>query len=268
MKSMFKSALIAATLLFATSAFAADNKLSVGAERTDYSGIFGERNTYSIENVTAFGPSDKRNHLVLGYTYGERQYDGATFDTGRWNGALSIRWGKLLSTQTSVAFAGNTPVFAERDYGQDVTVHLDQFTVSGGVRRTEYFNDATVDSWNVRGALYFGDEGKRGSVSYRYAKYDLENVGTTDSHLVSLRVNDFGNSLGNTQLWVGKGSTLQDDSFGVATASGDLTSYTLRRVQPISSHLAVNLTVGYREYERALGNYDGTTYGVGLTANW
>lgn len=243
----------------AVPAMAADHKLTVGAEHTSYNEDFGHRNTFGIEKSADFGDTT----IIFGYTRGNRDYGLFDFDANRYSLSLYHDWNSTFSTRTSASAATDSPVFATRDYQQDLSIKAGAAVFTVGGRRTNYFQDVDVTSWNAGGALYFD----RGSVSYRYTSYDVSDLGTTDGHLASLRLKD-GSGAGSTQLWVGHGSILQEYDFLPTTADGDMTSVTIRRVQPLTQNVALNVSVGRVQYDTRFSDYDGNTVGLGLTFGW
>ncbi len=55
---------------------------------------------------------------------GRRDYETEHFNATRGRGAVWYKWNNWLTTRTSIAFADNTPVFACRDFRQDISPAL------------------------------------------------------------------------------------------------------------------------------------------------
>jgi len=243
-------------------AFGADNGIRVGVERIEFSADRGDRTVVFSEVKVG---SDTQT-LVLNGARGERKYtdDGPEFSGNRLTGTLYSKWGSVFSTKVGVSAASDSPVFANREYFGDVSVKLGGtgLVATAGAKRAEYFGDVVVNSWNAGGTYYFG----RGSLMYRYSKYDAP-AGTEDGHTASLRIKDAQGD-GQTQLWLGWSNPLYAYDWTPEVLSGEVKSATLRRIQPIVGNFSLDVSVGRTWYKQPFAKYEGTRYNVGVQYTW
>jgi len=260
MKKLFA---VFALLAMAGSAFAADTKVTTSVEHTNFTEQFGERNVASVEAVTKSGSGDAT--FVFTGSYGERKFDdGASFSGQRVGGQLYIDWSENFYTRTAVSAATNDPVFAKRDYAQDFNFKSGGTTFLLGARYTDFYGDVTVKSYSAGITQKFGD---RFSASYRFTQYDSDLTGTNNGNLVSLKLKD-ADSDGSTQLWLGYADTLYAYDWLPAVSSGKQKSAVIRRVQPLSGNVSLNMLFGKSWYETPVADYEGVTGGLGLTFGW
>jgi YaiO family outer membrane protein len=256
---MTKTNLLVAPLLLlcAAGANAADSRFSLTTERTNYSGAFGKRQEMAVESSTDFG----RTTLVLGATHGHRDFTGESFSAVQISGILYHDWSNRLFTRTSVAAASNKPVFATREFGQDINYKfLSNTIVTVGAKYARYYGDRQARSLSVGGTQYFGG----GLLSYRYSAFDLGKFGRSHSHLASFRIKD-GKGGGSTQLWLGAGTAVHELQLLPNISAGKYRSVTLQRVQPITGPVALNVAIGRTWYDTPAAKYHGTVGSVGLT---
>jgi YaiO family outer membrane protein len=245
------------TVSAAIPAHAATDEVSGTIEYTDFTEGFGNREVGTVEYSKDLGETA----IILSGSYGRREFSSETFEAGRASATLYHDWSDRFYTRTSVAAATNDPVFATREVIQDLNFKIQPQTVLlAGAKYTRYFGHVDAFSWTLGGTQYF----KGGFVSYRYTGYDVENVGNTHGHLASLRVND-AKGAGNTQLWLGTGTSLHEQEFLPVISKGDVHSIALKRVQPINSNFALELGLGHSWYDTGLAEYQGTAVRLGLS---
>jgi YaiO family outer membrane protein len=229
-------------------------------EYTDFTGGFGQRKVGSLEYDMDFGGT----RMVLTAAQGQREYVGQTFNATRGGVAVSHDWSERFYTRTAVAVSTNDPVFPLVDAQQEFNFRVTpEITLMAGGRYVRYFGGRDAVSWQAGATYYF----RGGSVSYRYTGYDVEGLGTTAGHTVSLRVDDPGRGRGFTQAWLGAGNNVQEYEALPQQFRGDYRTIALRRVQPLTDLLALNVGVTQTWYDTGLVEYEGTTVRVGLGIN-
>lgn len=236
---------------------AVDAKLLLTTELTDYSSGFGKRRETTAQYNADFG----RTAITLSASHARRKFETESFKAVELSGTIYHDWNDRLYTRTHVALASDKPVFASRQVANDFNVKLLSnavFTVGGKYAR--YHGDRDVLSWSAGGTWYFGG----GSASYRYSNYDVDRLGNSHSHLGSVRLKD-PRGKGQTQLWLGSGTSLHEQEIALSGRKGSYRSLALQRVQPIQGPLALNFVLGRTWYDTAAADYRGTTASVGLT---
>lgn len=229
-------------------------------EYTDFTGGFGNRKVGTLEYDLDFGGT----HMVLTASQGQREYVGSTFNATRGGVAVTHDWSERFYTRTSASFATNDPVFPTVDVGQEFNFRvMPALTLHAGGRYVRYFGGRDALSWSAGGTYHF----RGGSVGYRYTGYDVEGLGTTAGHTVNVRVNDPGRGRGFTQVWFGIGDNVQEYEALPQQFRGDYRSIALRRVQPLTDLVSLNLGVTHNWYDTGLVDYQGTTVRVGLGIN-
>lgn len=253
-------ALLAASLC-ATCASAAEQRVSLLANHTDYTQASGKRDLQSLEYVAA----NDRDTWVLSAGAGRRQFgDGQTYRGHNATGTYYRKWTPVLSTRSHVAVSSDDPVFAGRVFDQALTYSgFTSTTLTAGVRRTRYYGDVDADAWYVGGAYYL----RRLTLRYRYTHHDIEGLGASHGNMLSLRLKD-ARGAGSTQLWLGKGSTLHDYDWSPVLQAGNQQSVSLRRVQPLSDSVSISASIERTEYKTPSRHYDGITSALGLTYSW
>jgi YaiO family outer membrane protein len=236
---------------------AVDANLLLTSELTDYSAGFGRRRETTAEYSADFG----RTAVTLSASHAKRKFEADSFKAVELAGTVYRDWNDRLYTRTHVALASDKPVFASRQLANDFNVKLlSNAVVTVGGKYARYYGDRDALSWSAGGTWYFGG----GFASYRYSNYDVDRLGKSHSHLASFRLKDpRGN--GQTQLWLGSGTSLHEQEVLLSGRKGSYRSVALQRVQPIKGPLSVNLVVGRTWYDTNAANYRGTTASVGLS---
>ena len=140
-----------------------------------------------------------------------------------------------LTTRTYGTIASNSPVFVNREIGQDFNLKPDAATVlTLGSRYSRYFGATDSWSWSAGAARYFPG----GYVSYRFSAYDTSGLGHTTGHTIGAKLSD---PYGATQAWVGFGSQLHDADWVSSPQKGKQTQVEVRRLQPISKGVALSI---------------------------
>ena len=68
-------------------------------------------------------------------------------------------------------------------------------------------------------------------------------------------------------MWLGMGTSLHEQEFLPVLAKGRVDSFTLQRVQPLNSNLALKADLGHSWYKTAFTKYQGTTLHVGRSVS-
>ena len=235
---------------------AVDSKLLLTNELTDYSSGFGRRR----ETTAEFNADLGRTAVTLSASQAKRKFETDSYKAVEVAGTLYHDWNSRLYTRTHVALASDKPVFASRQIANDFNFKLRSNVVATlGGKYARYYGDRDVLSWSAGGTWYFGG----GFASYRYSNYDVDRLGNSHSHLASVRLKDPRGS-GQTQLWLGSGTSLHEQEVALSGRKGSYRSVSLQRVQPIKGPLAVNFTLGRTWYDTDAADYRGTTASVGL----
>ncbi|XNM77624.1 YaiO family outer membrane beta-barrel protein [Escherichia coli] len=122
----------------------------------------------------------------------------------------------------------NTPVFARRDFRQDIDLALlPKMLFTTGYRYTKYYDDVEVIPTR-RLSLYTGPV----ITSYRYTHYDSSDAGGSYSNMISVRLND-PRGTGHTQLWLAAEQALTPMT-DARTRYGSMKSVSLQRIQPLT----------------------------------
>ncbi|HEI2451564.1 TPA: YaiO family outer membrane beta-barrel protein [Escherichia coli] len=245
-----KKILIASIVLTSISASAKANDVSLNAgyEYINYSGDHGKRNLSFIELRNKL----EDGNTVFNLSYGERDYGGGkSWDSVRARATVWYKWNKWLSSRTSLAVAENTPVFARKDFQQDVSLKILPDTIfTVGYRYANYFEDIDVNAWSGGVAWYVGSF----IASWRYTHYDTQEIGGSYSHLLSVRMND-KNSSGYTQLWLGRGNGAYTYDWAPDTKKGTIKSVNLKRTQPLNEYITLGLSAGKQWYKTPVDKY-------------
>src|SRR5690606_4830953 len=100
-------------------------------------------------------------------------------------GTVYHDWSDTLSTRTSVTISSDAPVFVHRELAHDFNVKAGKgWLVSAGAKALEYAGDVEATAINVGASYYL----PRVTISYKYTRYDVEDLGESNSHLASIRV--------------------------------------------------------------------------------
>lgn len=242
-------------LACSAAAQAADNMILLTTEHTDYSGAFGKRQETTAESTTDLGSTA----FTISAAHAKRQFDDESFSAVRLSGTIYHDWNERFYTRTSLAVSSNKPVFATRELANDFNFKLfPNAVLTVGAKHARYFGGRDALSWSAGGSLYF----RGGLMTYRYSSYNVDKLGKSDGHQVTFRLKD-GKRDGQTQLWLGAGTSLHEKELLITSRQGKYRSIALQRVQPIRGPISVNLTLGRTWYDTEV-DYRGTTGSIGL----
>lgn len=249
---------LSALALAAAPAHAAEISLTGEFDYTAYSEQMGNRVVGSAWTSFDLGPTT----VVAKGSAGERDFGAESFSGVEGELTVYRDWNDMLSTRTSASLSSDDVVFAKHSIEHDFNLKLLPKTVFlAGIKHVEYNGD--IDALVLSGGVtrYF----KGGFISYRFSRYDLDDMGNTRSHTASVRVNDGKGSKGFTQLWVSRGTALQEVDFAATVFKGHTTGIALRRVQPLGGKASLNMTLGHNWFETEFNDYTGLTAKGGLT---
>lgn len=237
----------------------ASGKLALTTEYTNYSGSFGKRQETTAQYSTDLG----RTAFTVSASHAKRKFENDSFTAVELSGTIYRDWGDRFYTRTNVALSSDKPVFATRQVSNDFNFKvLPGAVVTVGGKYARYYGDRDALSWSAGGTWYFGG----GLATYRYSNYNVDRLGKSHSHLATFRLKD-GRGDGQTQLWLGSGTSLHEEELLLSGRKGNYRSIALQRVQPIKGRLAVNVTLGRTWYDTNSANYRGTTASIGLSFN-
>lgn len=235
---------------------AANPKVIVSTEQTNYSGALGKRFESSVETTTDLGDTA----FTINVSHGKRHVGDERFKSLRISGVVYHDWSEKFYTRSSFGVSSNKPVFATREAATDFNYKLLPNTIATvGAKYARYHRGRDVLSWSAGASVYF----KGGLATYRLTAFDVDNSGKGIGHMATLRLKD-GNGVGYTQLWAGAGSSLHDADVFLAGNKGKYRTVSLQRVQPVAGPVAVYLMAGRSWYDTPANDYKGTTAGVGL----
>lgn len=234
-----------------------DPKLLLSGQYTHFTDGFGKRRQTSAEYSADLG----RTAFTINATHAKRTFASETFGAVEVAGTVYHDWNDKLYTRTHIAVSSDKPVFASRQAATDFNFKvIPQTVLTLGGKYARYHGERDVYSWSAGGTWYFDD----GSVGYRFTLSDVDKLGKSHSHLATIRLKDPRGS-GQTQLWLGTGTSLHEQEVLLSGQKGSFKSVALQRVQPIAGPVAVNLTLGRSWYDTGSTDYQGTTASVGLT---
>lgn len=252
--------LYGSALLLAASAapvLATETSYSVTGDYTDFSKDFGSLAIGTAEANMDFGEMA----VVVELSTGTRKFQSDSFSATQVSGSVYHDWMDRFSTRSTASISSNEGVFARHKFIQEFNFKVAQnVLLTGGARYSKYASGTNVKSLSAAGTYYF----KPGFVTYRFTRYDTSGLGNSSAHLFTLRLKDPG-GIGSTQVWLGQGSTLQQQDFVVLGRLGKYRSVDVRRVQPITRRIALNVGVGRSWYDNPIRDYAGTNLTVGLT---
>lgn len=255
MKAKFTALCLLAST--ATPVFAADSSVSGEVEYTSFDHHMGHRTVGSVWADFDLGDTT----VVAKGSAGERAFPIETYKGVEGELTVYHDWNDLISTRTSASISSNDVVFAKHSFEQDINLKLLPKTVFlVGIKHVKYANDTRALVLSGGATRYF----KRGFVSYRYNHFDLNNLGNSHSHLVSARLTD-KQGAGYLQLWMSRGTALQENDVAAVALKGHTTGVALKRVQPLSDKLSLDLTMGSTWYDNDYKDYTGLTGKIGLT---
>jgi len=251
---------VAAALLAGSLAHAGESTLTTHAEYIDFNHGYGSKRIIGAELVN----KTNRTTVVMSGARGERTYEIERFESTRVIGTVYHDWSDTLSTRTSVTISSDAPVFVHRELAHDFNVKAGKgWLVSAGAKALEYAGDVEATAINVGASYYL----PRVTISYKYTRYDVEDLGESNSHLASIRVRD-RNGHGHTQLWLGYGDSLHELDWIDAPVKGRAHGITLRRFQPIGEHLGIGITAGYTDRSTGVADYEGVIGALDLSYRW
>ena len=233
-----------------------DPSLLLSSQYTHFTDGFGKRRQTGAQYSVDFG----KTAVTIGVSQTKRTYASATSKAVELSGSLYHDWNDRLYTRTSASISADKPVYAARQISNDFNFKATpQAVLTVGGKYARYFGGRDVLSWSAGVSWYFGD----GLVSYRFTSADVEKLGGSHGHLATLRLKD-GRGAGQTQLWLGAGTSLHEQEVLLTGQKGRYRSVALQRVQPIADQLSMNLTVGQAWYDRGAAEYRGTTASLGI----
>lgn len=231
-------------------------RLNIQGELTDYSSGRGQRRELGFDLTRKVGATT----LMLEGATGQRDFGDEQFRGKVATATVARDWTAFLSTRTSVSAATNSPVFATRSIMQEISIKPGGgLVVNAGAKLARYYQGVGVKALALGPTYYF----PRGSVAYRFTRYNVEGQGKANGHLANLRLND-PDGRGSTQLWLGSSETLIDSAFALGGNNGRVRSVALRRVQPISGQLGLSLGIGRDWFDTPTGKYRGTRPAIGI----
>jgi YaiO family outer membrane protein len=227
---------------------------SVTAENLSYSDGFGKRRVVSARS--RFDMS--RTKVQLGLAQGRRSGGDGHSNATQGSAVLVHDWGPV-TTKTSASIASNSPVFANRDFSQEVSLNvLPTTVVTAGVRYARYFTG--IDSWSLSlGATHYF---RGGLIGYRFSAFETEHRGHSVGHLVSGKLDD---PYGSTQAWVGHGTAIHDAEWLPTPEKGKYTNVEVARSLKLGSGLNLELGVKRGWYRVPSTHFNANGIRLGLT---
>ena len=234
----------------------AHQSIRVEAETQDYSENLGSQRSVKIE----YKYDDGDTTVLFSPVVGERRV-AATSSTAFGAGATVYHnWSDTVSTRTEAFIAEDKSVFANLEFGQEVTFKVaPSTTVSLGGRWARYSGGQDVTFFSLGARRYF----KGGSLGYRLTRVSPEGLGASWGHMISLTIND-GRGAGKTQLWLSTGANELARSQLAGSFSGQDYSGMLKRTQPLNDKLSLIAGAGFSSYDRPGGRVSATNFEVGL----
>lgn len=228
---------------------------SVDGEYLSYSEGFGSRRIVNAD--TRFGLGSTKLSFAVGQ--GERKSDGQRYNSMRGSATLVRDWSSRLSTRTTASLAKDTPVFANREFIQDISYKLPTGTVATlGGRYARYYRDRDAWSWSLGATQYF----RGGFIGYRFSSYDIDRVGHAVGHIVSGKLAD---PYGSTQLWLGRSTAAVDNDALLTPEKGKFTEVSLRRSLPLKGGIALTAGLKRNWFRTPSAKFEGTGFQLGLT---
>jgi YaiO family outer membrane protein len=233
---------------------------SMRLEYTDFSKLYGTRTVLTADSRLGMG---NRTRFTFSASGGQRRASGSTIRSAQVGGAVDHDWTDRLSTHSSASLASNGSIFANTQFGQDISYELvGGFVGTVGGKHASYGNRNNVTTWSAGAAYYLGGV----TLSYRFSLLDSNRLGRSSAHLASFRLKDPGGS-GSIELWAGHGTSLYEVINLPTAAAGRFTSVAVRRVQPVGGGVALNLGLNRSWYQTPAGNYHGTGVSFGFSVS-
>ncbi len=229
-------------------------------EHTDYSSDRGERDVTQLE----LGWKSGDHTVLLDLAHGRRDFGGDVHEGERVAVHAYHAWNGRWSGRSLLAYGSDDAVFANRQFGHHVNYKAARNVVlHGGATWSAYHGDVHALAWQGGASIYNGPW----TTSVRYTHYDLSNRDDGHSFLMSVRRRDaIGH--GSTQLWLGQGTSAFAYDAGPELRDTRSKSVSLRRVQPITEKLRLDVTVGRTWHDSAVQRYHGTSGRLGLSYHW
>jgi YaiO family outer membrane protein len=261
MRAIARRALpIALSVLAVPAAHAGVDKLSVQSDYVDYSDGHGLRRVSGVEATAKLGDTT----VVLGAMAGSRDYGAEKHHGSRFTSLVYHDWTKRLSTRTAITASTNSPVFVRRELQHDFNIKLVRNVVMTlGGKHSEYFGGVRSTGWIAGGAWYTG----RMIATYRFGQFDMTEGDDSTGHLLSMRLKDRSGD-GLSQLWLGKGASLETADTLSDPRENRSRSVAVRRVQPLGGGLSLNLTLGKTLYDNDVAKHHAISSGIGLAYDW
>lgn len=246
----------------ASLAHANDGRLTLTLGQTDFTHDLGYRDTTTLEYRARSGD----NTFVIEAAHGTRDYgkEGDTFYGQAWTGTFARDWTDAFATRTRFTASSDDPVFANRILEQEVIFNgFDDVSLSVGGRRMHYYDGVKATGWYATAAWSLDQY----TLRYRFMHHDIDHARDGNGHLVSVRRAD-REGAGNWQAWLGRGTSVHDYEWAPLAQIGDYRSIAVRRVQPLTASLSLNLDVDHAHYDRPVASYEGLGARVGLAYAW
>lgn len=258
---MKSSVLAAAIALLSATAVEAQPRLdlksivaSVDADTMDFTSSYGKWRTVNARSQIKAGGT----RIDMSLSRGSRAANDGITTAARAQVSVAHDWTPTLATRSYGTLASRSPVFVNREVGQDVNFKPVASTVlTAGTRYSQYFGGADSWSWSLGASRYFPG----GFVSYRFSSYDTKNLGNTTGHVIGAKLND---PYGATQAWVGFGTSLNDVDWLSSPQKGHQTVIELRRLQPIGHGISLSLGAKHAWIQSGDGRYEGSGVHFGI----
>ncbi|EED3619799.1 YaiO family outer membrane beta-barrel protein [Salmonella enterica subsp. enterica serovar Newport] len=233
----------------------------LGYDHTGYSTGYGTKNITYAELKSEFDSGA----AVMNVSRGSRDYGhGASFQGTRGRMTVWYDWSPMLSTRTGLSLGDNSPVFVRREVLNDFNLKLLKgMVLTAGGRHASYWHNTEVNAFSAGGTWYTGPV----ILAYRYTTYDTVGVGGSYSHLVSIRLRD-SQGPGYTQLFMSTGTGAYTYDWSPTVRGGELYSLSLKRVQPLTPNVDLNLVAGKQWFETPVSSYSGLNGQLALTWRW
>ena len=248
---------LAALLALPVAAHADEQSVYVTAQTQEFSDDVGSLRSVRLEYRAVLDEAT----VLVSPIVGERKAPGLEEQAAGLGATIYYDWSDKVSTRTAAFIAENEPVFANRDFAQDITLKVaDKTTATLGGRWARYFGGQEVTFLSAGARRYF----KGGSVAYRLSHVDPQGRDTFLAHLLNVTLNDRRGS-GKTQLWLGTGEASLDRA-QIDDFDGQNRSALLQRTQPLTDALSLVASAGVSTYDRPGDDFTSINLGFGILA--